>query len=293
MSLQRFFHCQMVGDKAVYTVDEHHKALAAWAMIRRGLDEAPNLVTIDHHTDTHEAFLGHASTEFFERRIADPDVLRSQLIQRINWRDDASVGGAIAKLRHDEHIHAATMSGTLADAFCIQLSDNRATQSIEQLAYSESCQKNWPNPPAFPEPRRPMTYTASSDRVYVIPFDCYIGCQAMPHNGNCRLRQAGEIIESTYLEDQLARGAEIGRCIGLPDLEAKPYVLDIDLDVFHTRKAIRPDDPSTFYRLIRNALAITVATEAACVEELWLDESDRMDARGLLGELLTHIATAA
>lgn len=49
-----------------YVVDDHHHALAPWVLIRRRLDRAPNLITIDHHTDVHEAFLGHAHLETYE-----------------------------------------------------------------------------------------------------------------------------------------------------------------------------------------------------------------------------------
>ena len=75
-------------------------------------------------------------------------------------------------------------------------------------------------------------------------------------------------------------------------LEAAPYILDIDLDAFHSRKAITPDDPSTLHRLIRNAVAITIATEPECVDELWHDEADRMDSNDLLAELIRHIEAA-
>jgi hypothetical protein len=75
-------------------------------------------------------------------------------------------------------------------------------------------------------------------------------------------------------------------------LEAAPYILDIDLDVFHTRRAISPLDSTTFYRLIKNAVAITIATEAACVEDLWLDDDDVMTSEDLLRELMAHIDQA-
>ncbi len=45
-------------------------------------------------------------------------------------------------------------------------------------------------------------------------------------------------------------------------LGAAPYILDIDLDAFHLTQAISPRDPATFYRPIKNAVAITIATEA-------------------------------
>lgn len=292
MTLNTILKRHTINGKEVYVVDDHHKALAAWALVRRSLFNAPNLITIDHHTDTHEAFLGHAHWEFYEGRVKDQEAFRLALVARIDWRSDESVVDAIGNLRHDEHIDAATCSGMLDSAFCIQLSDSGATPSIEQLAFDKSMEENWPNPPNVPKPQRPITYEPAANRIYALPFDCFIGCQAMPHNDACLLRQSDEIIETRYLGDQLARGSEISRFIGLPDLEAAPYILDIDLDAFHTRRAINPEDASTFYRLIKNAVAITIATEAECVEEEWLDDEDEMSATELLKDLLDHIDKA-
>lgn len=292
MALNQFFQHHTIKGKDVYVVDDHHKALAAWALVRRSMESAPNLITIDHHTDTYEAFLGLAHWEAYEGRVDDEEAFRLSQVAEIDWRSDESVAKAIASLNHDEHIDAATCSGTLGDAFCIQLSDSGATQSIEQLAFEKSMSENWPNPPTVPRPQRPMTYAPAANRIYALPFSCFIGCEAKPHNDACYERQSDEIIESRYLDDQLQRGAEISRCIGLDHLEAKPYILDIDLDAFHSRRAINPDDASTFHRLIKNAVAITVATEAECVEEEWIDDDDPMDADELLVELLHHIEKA-
>lgn len=99
------------------------------------------------------------------------------------------------------------------------------------------------------------------------------------------------VIESIYLDDQLVRGSEMSRCVGIPNIMESPYILDIDLDAFHSRKAIEPTDPSTFYRLIRNAVAITIATEAECVDELKFD-GEAIDADILLDRLMTHIKAA-
>ncbi len=240
----------------------------------------------------HEAFLGHAHWEAYEGRAPDQEAFRLGLVSQVDWRSDQSVTEAVNKLKHDEHIDSATCSGRLNTAFCIQLSDSGATPSMEQLAFDKSGEQNWPNPPTAPIPQRPMTYTAAPNRIYALPFDCFVGCQAMPHNDDCLLRQSNEVIESKYLEDQLARGAEISRCIGLENIEARPYILDIDLDAFHTRRALSPGDPATFYRLVKNAVAITIATEAECVDDLWLDENDEMSSDELLAELLAHIDKA-
>lgn len=292
MTLSTQFLHHRINGKDVFVVEDHHRALAAWACVRRGAEQAPNLITIDHHTDTHEAFLGYAWMEESEGRVEDAGALRDELIKRIDWRDDQSVLDAIGKLRHDEHISAATLSGTLGHAFCIQLSDSGGTQSAEQIAYDSDRAARWLAPSALPIPAPPMTYPASPDRIYVISHNCFVGCAAMPHNDECRILQSNEIIETAYLNDQLVRGSEISKCVGLPDLEAAPYILDIDLDAFHTRKAIAPNDPTTFYRLIKNAVAITIATEKQCVEELWLDEEPAMSSDELLSALLDHIGRA-
>ncbi|WP_022976813.1 UPF0489 family protein [Nevskia ramosa] len=289
MSLTSFFQHHVIKGKDIYVVDDHHKALAAWALVRRSLAEPPNLITIDHHTDTSEAFRGHAHWETHEGHVKDREVFRLGLVARIDWHSNKSIADAIANLRHDEHIDAAACSCVLDNAFCIQLSDSCATPSIEEIAFRNSRQENWPNGATVATPTRPMTYVPASNRIYALPFDCFIGCSTMPHNDECNVRHSDEIIETMYLDDQLARGAEISRCFGLSSLEAAPYILDIDLDAFHSRRAINPRDPSTFHRLIRNAVAITIATEAECVDEEWLDEEDSMSSSDLLKELLGHI----
>ena len=290
MHLSTLFKHQDVCGKDVYIVDDHHYALAPWALIRRRLGRAPNLITIDHHTDVHEAFLRHAHLETHERG-GDAWALAKGLVKRIDWQDDQSLLWAIEHLRHDEHVDAATLSGILNYAFCIQLSDSDGNPSIETQAYDSDRQARWPQPPTLPPPRRPMTYKDPENHIFVISHDCAIGCSRMPHNDDCVVEHGNMVIESIYLDDQLARGVEMSRCVGIDHLESQPYILDIDLDAFHSRQAIEPADRTTFYCLIRNAVAITVATEAECVDELKFD-GEAIDADFLLARLVEHIKAA-
>lgn len=290
MSLTDLFRRQDIYGKDVYVVDDHHQALVPWALIRRRLERAPNLITIDHHTDVHEAFLGHAHLETYESG-GDAWALARELVKRIDWQDDQSLLWAIERLRHDEHIDAATLSGILSYAFCIQLSDSAGNPSVEEQAYDADRQARWPQPPMLQPPSRPMTYEDPENHIFVISHDCAIGCNRMPHNDDCVVEHGNMIIESIYLDDQLTRGAEMSRCVGIDHLEAQPYILDIDLDAFHSRQAIEPVDRTTFYRLIRNAVAITVATEAECVDELKFD-GEAIDADFLLAKLVEHIKAA-
>ena len=290
MALENLFSHHIICGKDIYVVDDHHQALAPWSLIRRRLNQAPNLITIDHHTDVHEAFLGHAHLETYEEG-GDAWALAKDLVKRIDWQDDQSLLWAIERLRHDEHINAATLSGILNYAFCIQLSDSGGNPSIERQAYDADRQKRWPQPPTLPPPSRPMSYEVPENHIFVISHDCAIGCTRMPHNDYCVVEHGNMIIEATYLDDQLARGAEMSQCVGIDHLEALPYILDIDLDAFHSQQAIEPVDPLTFYRLIRNAVAITIATEAECVEELKFDD-EPINANMLLDQVLGHIETA-
>jgi len=290
MHLSSLFKHQDIGGKDVYVVDDHHYALAPWALMRRRLGRAPNLITLDHHTDVHEAFLGHAHLETYESG-GDAWALARDLVKRIDWQNDQSLLWAIERLRHDEHIDAATLSGVLNYAFCIQLSDHGGNPSIEQQEYEADRQARWPQPTKLPPPRRPMTYEDPANRIFVISHDCAIGCNRMPHNDDCVVEHGNMVIESIYLDDQLTRGTEMSRSVGIDHLEGQPYILDIDLDVFHSRQAIEPADRTTFYRLIRNAVAITVATEAECVEELKFD-GEAIDADFLLARVVGHIQAA-
>ena len=290
MDMETPFNHHIICGKDIYIVDDHHQALLPWAMIRRRFDRAPNLITIDHHTDINEAFEEHAHLETYKIG-GDACTLASELAKRINWQDDQSLRWAIENLRHDEHIDAATLSGILNYAFCIQLSDSGGNTSIEEQAYAADRQARWPQPSTIPPPSRPMTYENPENHIFVIPHDCAIGCKRMPHNDDCIVEHGNMIIESIYLDDQLARGAEMSQCVGIDHLEAQHYILDIDLDAFHSRQAIEPADTATFYRLIRNAVAITVATEAKCVEELKFD-GEEIDANNLLARLMSHIKVA-
>ncbi len=262
MALKNFFHQFEISGKAVYVVDDHHKALAAWATERRKLTSPPYLLTIDHHTDTDEAFRGHVCFAAYENHLVDENALAAKLIAAIDWSSDVSVSEAIGKLHHDEHIHAATKSDTLAASFSIQLSD--------QDGYVE------PN----------------EDGIYVVPHKCAVGCRKKVYDDECAVHHALEIIEARYLDDQLRRIGAIAVGLGLPNIECLPYILDVDLDAFHSIKAVNPDDASTFHRLIRGSLAITIATEAKCVEELWKDEKNEPSADQLLTAVIGHIRVA-
>lgn len=261
MDNKSLFDHRYISGKSIYVVVEHHKALAGWALERRRLKTPPYLLTIDHHTDTDEAFSGHVSLAWEENTTIDCDELSKALISEIDWDDDGSVSNAIEKLQHDEHIHAATHADVLLASFSIQLSD----------------QEGWKDP---------------DNGIFVVSHKCAIACQKPIYDDACAIHHALEIIESDYLDDQFGRIQVMTDAYRIEPIESRPYILDIDLDAFHSYTAANPKDTSTFYRLIRGAAAITIALEPECVQELWQDENEEPSADRLLEIMLGHIEEA-
>ncbi|WP_442782876.1 UPF0489 family protein [Collimonas fungivorans] len=246
-----------IGGKDVYIVNAHHFVLLPWADIRKKQATPPTLITLDHHTDTMPAFCCYR----YKVAKGDPDAMEAmlpELITSIDWRDDRSLITAVGNLRYDEHIRAAVSSGILSRVFAINLTYETWTEH---------------------------------DGIYEVGAICAIGCDKAPHDNDCLDAHAAQVLESVYLDHELARANEMAQADGLSAAEAAPYILDIDLDYFHSERAINPDDPTTFYRLVRNAVAVTVALEPECVRELRCEGSN-VTAEGLLEQLKQRIETA-
>jgi hypothetical protein len=281
--------------KDVYIVSAHHFVLLPWSEIRRTVKSAPTLITLDHHTDTMVAFRGHRSIAT-DGNWDEAKKMLPALVDKIDWSDDRSILEAVSLLRHDEHIHAAVLSGIISLAFAINLSDR--VPSIEEERYAEEISRRFalslegidPGPDPEP-PTPPYTYAPRSDGMFTISADCAIGCEKMPHDDECAVVRADQVLESFYLDHELATANRMANAAGLNSVEAAPYILDIDLDYFYSEKAIEPNNPVTFYRLIRNAVAITIALEPGCVRDLRC-EGSTVTASSLLEGLKAHIEKA-
>lgn len=257
-----------IGGKDVYIVKDHHHVLGGWAEVRHSQAQAgapaPALLTLDHHTDTKDPFFNHRFWATHkgptDQNTAAMDAMLPGLIGDIDWKTKASVKRAIAKLKHDEHVRTAIRADIVSRAFVINLSgENRADPVGHVYETCSGCAS--------------------------------IGCTKPIHDDQCVRSRTDQMLESVHLNHEIAELNAKARANGVPGVGADPYILDIDLDYFHTQKAIAPTNTTTFYQLLQNALAVTVATEPACVKSLRLRGS-KITGKSLLADMLQHIQTA-
>jgi hypothetical protein len=97
-------------------------------------------------------------------------------------------------------------------------------------------------------------------------------------------------IEGSHLRDALRKLQELATADFTTSLDTGKYILDIDLDYFRTKRAILPDDPSTFHKLIRGAQAITVSTDPSWVMRTREDRD--LTAEFLADQLQRILSTA-
>lgn len=257
-----------IEGKNIYIVQEHHHVLEAWAEYRKKVTSAPMMITLDHHTDTHRAFLQYSSNL---RTLGYEDKKAKKLVSLIDYKVDETVINAIEKLRNDEHIDAAIKSGIISKAFVI------------------SYDASFDNPKVYEESFSVQHHHES--KIYTIGNICYVGCEKNRHNDDCIISHFNQAIESIFLDDKLKTIYKMCPDCIKGNLFDKEYILDIDLDYFHTCKSINPKDIKTFHKLIRNSKIITIALEPCFVEE-WKKYDKDIDCKSLKENLLEHIKNA-
>lgn len=291
-----YTHYQIHG-KDIYVFEDHATALQPWAEYRRRLAASPYLLTLDHHTDTRDAFTSLLSRDDELFRIIDPDERNdafekriASMIERVDFRSEHSVQDAVSKLRHDEHIDAAIRSGIISHAFILCYDDMTGMKSDD-----EEIQRDISGVPATTASHTfPMPY----NKAFIIG-----GCRGMTPGLDMSISSNVKAlweraIEATFLDAKIQIMNQMTNSNGLPEVLSSDYILDIDLDYFHLAKSIEPGDASAFYNLIRKAAIITVATEPDFVGadnyDLDLKDLDKVPVTSdrLLSELMVHMSTA-
>lgn len=258
------YSLEKIIDKDVFIVDSHQDVLLPWSIIRRRHQKSLNLITLDHHTDTVRAFRNYIFHTVHKNKFDIANDFNEQyqkqvslLIKTIDWNSDSSINQAISKLNWDEQIDAAILIGVIDFAVAINLS-------------STSPLKN---------------------KIVEVSSICSLNCEKSMHDDTCQLHHYNQVLESNYLERMLEIAEKEIPSTKTNNIDSNPYILDIDLDYFHTEKSINPDDTNKFYSLIRNAQAITIALEENCVQNLKVEGSD-VNSDGLLYSIKEHVRKA-
>jgi hypothetical protein len=278
----------LINGKQVFISAKHHEVLHAWADYRRKVAEAPIAITLDHHTDTIDAFRG---ADFDPDKLERNTALYEQFIREMDYRNPSSINDAIMKLRHDEHIDAALKTDILRKAFviCYDAYDDKPPPN-ELTAFLEKYHNIWQVYRHKERPKRPYTYPESG--IYVVENLCSMGCTKQTHDDNCTILHYNQAIESVLLENKLSIISEMAPGMIKNNRFTRDYILDIDLDYFHTCDSIQPKDHATFHELIRNASLITVATEEDFIEDWQKTCDSSLTVDFLLEHLEQHIRQA-
>lgn len=278
-----------IKNKKVYVVDNHHEVLEAWAEYRRNLDSAPELITIDYHTDTHKAFICasyDSSTDDINKSK------REELISGCNFNNVNSIINSVKLLRHDEHICAACDTDIIDKAYIVahESYSHNEPRSDEEIESDKFYEKNnmeilFGITSMLPI-QRPYHYSEKSARIFIPSWSM------LADNLNFDKDDFNDIVVDDRFLTEFFKviyeftGKDFRNEMCL--LEGK-YILDIDLDAFTSDKSLQIENHNIFYKLIKNAGIITIAREKDCVE---LCSRGVRSADDNYAEIIKHIEAA-
>ena len=245
---------EQINNKKIGIEEEHHHVLKYWIDYTLESSSVPYLITIDHHVDTLSAFNKYGW--FNIRKENDMSVKELQRVKQVVQKliEDINLKDLsfLQNLKHDEHIDFALKKNIVSKSFVISHSRESELRDMN-----------------------------NEDIYYIIRSSCYIGCNKTIHDDECNRKIYDTCIESEFLQDALNN---------IPVEYKENYILDIDLDYFHTIKSLDPSSKDVFYDLIKNAKIITIAKESKWVNDTKLD--DEIDSEYILDKLLEHIKIA-
>lgn len=253
-----------INNKQIFITEKHHHCLIPWAEYRQIHQSAPFLFSLDHHTDINEPFRRFA---FDHSKIKYDEVKAKNELNKMDFNNIDSINSAIKILRNDEHIQTAIEKDIISKASIISYSNvSDSPTSFEEEKYTKEKFSSFENINTdIVKPSRPFTYPKSN--IYIPENVCAIGCKRNTHNDDCLIPHFNQCIESIFIDDKLNIMEQMdSRLIANGNMKDK-YILDIDLDYFHTTQSINPQNPETFYKLIREAELITIARETEFINE--------------------------
>ncbi|HEY4301454.1 MAG TPA: UPF0489 family protein [Candidatus Didemnitutus sp.] len=245
------------GGKQVYVFDDHSVAILPWAEIRRER-AAPVLLTLDYHADTCAAFNRYAWTQYNDLdQEGRRDALRDELLQSMDYRDPDTLLKVLPHLDHEEHIWAARFTGMISAALVVWARGAAPDWSHEYRDHLNGRLRVMP--------ARPHHFARPHAEIFHLNVNDYVD------------DNPDQVIETPFLEGVVAEADDMLASIDQNRLLTADYILDIDLDYFRRHRALAPVQPETFRKLLRNAVAITIAREPRWVRHTRLDADMEAD----------------
>lgn len=258
-----------IKTKKVFISETHNFSICAWGKTRRILPQAPILVSFDRHTDVYSPFL---RASLVNCKIDAK--LQKSLMSKLDYNSDKSLVESAQILYHDEQIRTAIATNVISKAIIICYANS------ENLIYQ--------NDKHF-HPKEGRSY--ESGTIFIPKHGCYVGCNLETQQDECIIPHFNDAIDSKYLEKKfLILSQWLPKLVNNKQVNS-PFILDIDLDYFHTLKSIKPQSSSFFYNLIRKCEAVTITKEEKCVMESTKYDST-ISVELLLEKMIEHIKLA-
>lgn len=247
---------KVIKGKPIYIVENHHEVILPWVAYSSTNEIAPVLLTFDHHMDTRTAFYRHSCTI----NECDWKTVSNKLLSTVDIDNLSDITSSLEKLRNNEHIDFSLKTNILSHAVIFSLLGVGICKDY------------------------------SNDKICYVDPICISTCVKEDHNEECLLNTYNNVIERDELLFKLKQINKFIPGFFTDNTINKKFILDIDLDCFHTKKAINPNDISILNYLINNAEIITIATEGSYVE--LEKKEDDINEFYLLDKLLSHIENA-
>lgn len=253
---------EIICEKRVYFFENHQYALKPWAELKkRYVDSDILLISFDHHTDIIESFLRYS-----ERNKE----MQRDMVSKIDFRDNDTIQVAIENLKNDEHIKAAIDLKIIKSAYIVSHDGRETPESVQEKERLDKYQRG-DSEYIMQMVSGDFGITPLAERNYP-EADIHMASFMPEGVYECGDEYDDVVLEDAFLQEKMFVFSRMTpKVISANGIIQGKYILDIDLDYFHTVKAIEPKDYTIFANLVTNAEIITVAEEPICVELLRSD----------------------
>lgn len=261
-----------INNKNIYIVNEHHQVLEAWEQFK-----GSDVITFDFHNDTIGAFLRYASwldepdKTIIRKTPEEIESIQKNLIN--SYPKNNGINEIISKLNNDEHITFAVYSGLINNIYVCAHEDSynyKYYDSIYNINHYLWCEcrkrdygSNILDKINFPNPETDFYYPYNGQKI----IECSLRAHSIEDlNGELLCIDDNLVLDDITLKPLFANYKFFNK-----NSLNNSYIVDFDMDYFFTKSSINPLHRSYINKLIKESVAITIATEDDCSANNWKD----------------------